>query len=171
MKHTDRNGEAIDLPVVLEEHKKWHEGAGGERAHLRGAYLRGANLSSAYLRGADLRGANLTSADLSSANLRGADLTSADLSSAYLRGANLSSADLRSAAGILVVGPIDGWLMYAIRHEDGPCIKAGCRWFITEADAREHWNAGHAAGPEHSAKGIAGVDALLALAKAHGWPV
>jgi len=56
-------------------------------ADLRGAYLRGADLTGAdprdaYLRGADLRGADLTDADL-----RGADLTGADLTDADLRGA------------------------------------------------------------------------------------
>ena len=41
------------------------------------------------LRGADLRGANLTDADLRGANLRGADLRGTDLTDADLRGANI----------------------------------------------------------------------------------
>ena len=53
---------------LLEDHRKWLEGATGMRADLRGADLRGANL-----RGADLRGADLRGADLWGANLRGAD--------------------------------------------------------------------------------------------------
>jgi len=51
---------------------------------LRGADLRGANLTDADLRGADLRGANLRGANLRGADLRGANLTDADL-----RGANI----------------------------------------------------------------------------------
>ena len=47
------------LNVILENHKKWLEGNGGQRANLSDAYLRDANLC-----GADLRGANLSFADL-----------------------------------------------------------------------------------------------------------
>jgi hypothetical protein len=85
---------------------------------------------------------------------------------ACLTSADLSGADLSCAHGILAVGPCDGWMMYAVRHPDGPRIKAGCRWF-TVPEAREHWsNPDRAA---HNALMLAGVDALLALAKAHGW--
>ena len=49
------------------------------------------------LRGADLRGANLTDADLRGANLRGADLRGANLRGADLRGTDLTDADLRGA--------------------------------------------------------------------------
>ena len=62
---------------------------------LRGADLRGANLTDADLRGANLRGANLRGANLRGANLRGADLRGANLRGADLRGANLRGADLR----------------------------------------------------------------------------
>ena len=47
--------------------------------NLRGADLRGADLSNANLRGADLSNANLWGADLRGANLRDADLSGADL--------------------------------------------------------------------------------------------
>ncbi len=47
--------------------------------NLRGADLRGADLSNANLRGADLRGADLSNANLWGADLRGADLSGADL--------------------------------------------------------------------------------------------
>ncbi len=103
-----------ELDEILHAHKKWLESGGEEglRADLRGANLRGANLSYADLRGANLRGADLSyadlrGADLSSANLRGADLRganlryanlrNADLRNADLSGANLSSANLRGA--------------------------------------------------------------------------
>ncbi|MDR1563905.1 MAG: pentapeptide repeat-containing protein [Oscillospiraceae bacterium] len=87
-----------NLAEILEAHKKWLEAEySGSRANLRGADLRGADLSYANLRGADLRGADLRGADLSYADLRGADLRGADLSYADLRGADLSRADLRGA--------------------------------------------------------------------------
>ena len=56
---------------------------------LRGADLRGANLSDANLRGANLSDANLKGANLSDADLRGANLSGANLSDANLKGANL----------------------------------------------------------------------------------
>ena len=103
--------EASKLKEILEKHKMWFNGEeGGERADLRGAKLRGvdlseANLSEADLRGADLSGANLREAklriaDLSGANLRGGDLSEANLSGANLRGADLRGASLRGIYGI-----------------------------------------------------------------------
>ena len=101
--------------------------------NLRGAYLRGADLSGAHLRGADLRGAHLRSAnlygaDLRSANLYGADLSSADLRGADLRGAYLSGADLSGAdlSGADLSGayrasdPPVGWRVAAGRLERAP---------------------------------------------------
>ena len=151
-------------------------------AYFTGADLGGADLGEAYLRGADLTRADLTRADLREADLSGADFTGADLSGAYLsaadlreadfRGADLRGADLRGAYGVLAIGPIDTWIMYAVRFPDGPRIKAGCRWF-TVAEAREWWGEG---GEEkdtvsHGPRMLAGVDALTALARAHGWEV
>ena len=75
------------LKVILDNHKRWLDGKGGERADLR----------SADLRFADLRSADLSSANLSSADLRGADLSSANLSSA-----DLSTSLLNSAIGNMV---------------------------------------------------------------------
>ncbi|HBI5792201.1 hypothetical protein AWL00_12075 [Listeria monocytogenes] len=63
-----------ELDVVIEKHEKWLRDGYGERADLRGANLRHADL-----RRADLSGANLSYADLSYANLRRADLSYADL--------------------------------------------------------------------------------------------
>lgn len=48
-----------ELNVILENHKKWLQRIGGERANLSDANLRGANLCGANLRGADLCGADL----------------------------------------------------------------------------------------------------------------
>ena len=49
-----------ELQTILDKHKKWvFDEAGGERADLRGAYLREADLRGADLREADLRGAKI----------------------------------------------------------------------------------------------------------------
>ena len=72
------------------------------KAHLKGANLKGANLSEAYLEKANLREAylekaNLTEANLKKANLREANLSEAHLEKANLKGANLKKANLREA--------------------------------------------------------------------------
>ena len=69
-----------------------------EKAVEAHAYLRGANLRGANLSDANLRGANLSDANLSGANLRGAYLSGAYLSDANLSGAYLS--ELSSIWGI-----------------------------------------------------------------------
>ena len=84
--------EASKLKQVLDQHKLWLDGKGGERANLTGANLTGANLTHA-----NLYCANLTGADLTDANLYGANLKDADLRGANLLGANLYNADLRGA--------------------------------------------------------------------------
>ncbi|MHC5246663.1 pentapeptide repeat-containing protein [Listeria monocytogenes] len=68
-----------ELDVVIEKHEKWLRDGYGERADLRGANLRHADLRRADLSGANLRHADLRRADLSYANLRRADLSYADL--------------------------------------------------------------------------------------------
>ena len=60
-----------ELNVILENHKKWLERNGGERANLKGADLRDADLRDANLYGALLCGANLYGANLRGADLRG----------------------------------------------------------------------------------------------------
>jgi Uncharacterized low-complexity proteins len=65
---------------------------------LRGADLRGADLSKSSLLRADLRGADLSEASLSDADLRGADLRKAGLNGADLSKASLRQADLSGAA-------------------------------------------------------------------------
>ena len=94
--------EKKELQKVLDNHKKWLVGYGGQGADLQGADLRGADLRGADLQGADLRGAYLRGAylqdaDLQGADLRGADLRGADLQGADLRGAYLQDADLQGA--------------------------------------------------------------------------
>jgi glutathione S-transferase len=140
------------------------------RAHLSGAHLSGAHLSGADLYGADLTGAHLYGADLTGADLTGAHLSRADLYGAHLSRAHLSGADLTGATGIIRIGPIDGWEMYAVQRSGGPRIKAGCRWF-TVGEARGWWGKGGGPGntPEHGPRMLAGVEALVALARAHEW--
>ena len=65
-----------ELSTILENHRKWLLGDGGEQANLSDANLRYANLSGANLCGANLRGANLRYANLSDANLSDANLWS-----------------------------------------------------------------------------------------------
>ena len=79
----------IQLDRVLEFHRLWLAGEGGERADLSGSNLRDANLSGAYLYRANLQAADLTNAVFPRANLRSADLRSADLTGAFLYDANL----------------------------------------------------------------------------------
>ncbi len=91
-----------EMKDILEKHKKWLNGEGGEKADLRETDLSGADLQNVNLRYVDLRYANLTGADLSDANLQSAVLGYANLQSANLTGAdlryvNLQSADLRKA--------------------------------------------------------------------------
>lgn len=86
------------LDKILENHKLWLNGEGGECANLRGADLSGANLYNIDLRCADLNSADLNSADLRCANLRGVDLSGANLNSANLSGASLYNANLRGAS-------------------------------------------------------------------------
>ena len=81
-----------ELKKILDEHKLWLEGMGGQRADLSWADLRGADL-----RGVDISEANRIGANLSWANLSGANLRWADLHGADLRGADLYGADLRVA--------------------------------------------------------------------------
>ena len=101
-----------------------------QEADLRWADLRGADLRGADLRGADLRGANLQGAYLQEADLQEADLRWADLRGADLRGADLRGANLQGAEGIFQFGPVDtsGRICYAVKHENGWMINAGCFW-------------------------------------------
>jgi hypothetical protein len=89
----------------------------------------------------DLRGADLSAANLRWADLREANLSRADLRWADLRGANLYMANLSGAKGILAIGPggSRGDMLYAVAHDDGPRIMAGCFWG-TVAEFRDKAN-------------------------------
>ena len=95
-----------------------------------------------------------------------------------LRGADLRNADLRNAVGLtgfFQVGPIDSWWVSATIETNGWIFRAGCHRF-TEAEAREWWRPENlpawtkGSAPDHGARMLASVDALIALAKAHNWP-
>ena len=139
-------------------------------AHFSGANFSGANFFGANFSGANFSRANFSRADFSLANFYGADFSLANFYGADFSGASFYGANFFGAEGILHVGPVDGWDMYAVRWDDGPRIKAGCRWF-TVTEAREWWGKGGAPGnkPEHGPLMLAGLEALLALAKDHGW--
>lgn len=174
---------ATSLKEAAEEAVR--QGVSLARAHFPGAdfpgaNFPGANFSGANFFGAHFSGADFSLADFSRANFYGANFSGADFYKANFSRANFSGADFSLAnfyganffgvEGILHVGPVDGWDMYAVRWDDGPRIKAGCRWF-TVSEAREWWGKGGEPGnkPEHGPLMLAGLDALLAMAKAHGW--
>ena len=127
------------LQEIINNHKKWLGGKGGEKADLRGADLyradlyrvdlSDANLRGAELCGANLRGAELCGANLSDADLRGAELYSANLRGADLRGADLSGANLSGAylpVRIVQVGPIGSRHSYTTYNVDDDIVQCGC---------------------------------------------
>ena len=83
------------LAEILENHKKWLNGEGGERADLSGSNLSGSDLSGSNLIGSNLIGSNLSGSNLSGSNLRYSDLSGSDLSGSNLSGSDLSGSDLR----------------------------------------------------------------------------
>lgn len=94
------------LKEILDKHLLWIEGEeDGVRANLSGADLWGANLSGGDLSGGYLSKANLSKADLSGANLSG-------------------------AKKIMAFGPMPtiGRIIYAVRHDSGWMVQAGCFW-------------------------------------------
>ncbi len=141
-----------NLKEILDQHKLWLAGDGGEcanledenledenliGANLRYANLEGANLEGANLRGANLRGANLRGANLEGANLRGANLRGANLRGANLEGANLRAANLRAANFTGVIGnlreikslQIDNWPIAYTKN----ILSIGCKQFPIES--------------------------------------
>lgn len=86
-----------ELQDIIESHKKWLNGDGGERANLCGADLSDAILCNADLSCAIINAANLKYADLSGANLCYTNLCNTDLHNANLYGANLYGANLSGA--------------------------------------------------------------------------
>jgi len=86
----------MKLDKILNDHEKWLNNCGGDKADLSYTDLSSAGLNHANLRDANLRGADLSNADLRDIDLSYADLINADLNHANLRDANLINADLRS---------------------------------------------------------------------------
>ena len=82
------------LTQILEDHKKWLTGMGGERAELRRAALSGADMSGVSLVGARLREADLDGACLNRADFSGADLENARLDRASLMRARLVATNM-----------------------------------------------------------------------------
>lgn len=86
-----------ELQDIIESHKKWLNGYGGERANLCGADLSDTDLRNVNLHHALLIHANLCNADLSCAIINAANLSYADLSGANLCYTNLCNTDLHNA--------------------------------------------------------------------------
>ena len=103
-------------------------------------------------------------ADLTGAYLYGADLTGADLSGAVLTGAELSRAVLRHARGIASIGPVGRQrrIVYAVRHDDGPRIQAGCWWSGVD-DTIARIEADYSDDPAARDRYVAAVRAVAAL--------
>jgi hypothetical protein len=72
-------------------------GADMSGANMRGADMSGANMSEANMRGADMSDADMRGADMSGANMRGANMSEANMRDADMRGADMSGADMRGA--------------------------------------------------------------------------
>ena len=165
----------IDGTVAYESQSATSLKEAAEEAVRQGVSLAGAHFPLAHFSGANFPranfyGANFYKADFYKANFSLANFSGADFSRANFSGASFYGANFFGVEGILHVGPVDGWDMYAVRWDDGPRIKAGCRWF-TVTEARAWWGKGGESGnkPEHGPLMLAGLDALLAMAKAHGW--
>lgn len=127
------------LQEIIDNHKKWLRGNGGERADLHGADLLRARLDHTVLCGVDLHDANLYGADLRGADLRETNLRGANLYNADLQGANLNYADLRDAllccanlrgahlpVRIVQVGPIGSRQSYTVYNVDDDIVQCGC---------------------------------------------
>jgi len=114
----------MKIKEVLDRHKKWIDGKGGECGNLECADMQEFNFDSLDLQdinmnrsnlkfsrfvNANLKNANLSKvsfehADFENANLENADLSGADLSNANLKGANLKNANLNNARITNVIG-------------------------------------------------------------------
>ena len=86
-----------ELNKILDDHKKWLKGSGGNRADLSGMDLRGMDLRGVDLSSAKIRGTDLRETDLRETILYGADLTGAEVTGTYLSCTNLRRVDLRGA--------------------------------------------------------------------------
>jgi uncharacterized protein YjbI with pentapeptide repeats len=86
-----------ELDRLLTAHEDYVRGLGGKALRLRGADLRGCNLSSRNLSEADFSGATLTLASLFGSNLTQAKLCCANLQESDLQSAKFIKADLRGA--------------------------------------------------------------------------
>lgn len=98
-----------ELNQILEDHRRWMYGEGGNRADLSdvdlswmdlsGKVLRRAKLSHAKLIGTNLTDTDLTSAYLTDADLSNANLSWTTLSFSYLDGANLQGVRIMNTTG------------------------------------------------------------------------
>lgn len=113
---------------VLRLHGMWWRGEGdGVRADLRGAYLRGANLSEADLRGVDLRGARLPDFQIADGDLvawKKADSRIARLRIPYRARRTACLINRKCRAEFAVVDWIEGGVE-EVRSERGGIYRVG----------------------------------------------
>ena len=109
-------------------------------------------------------GTEAVRADLSGAFLYGADLRGAVMREADLYGAILRGADLSGTTGIASIGPVGrhGRIIYAVAHDEGPRIQAGC-WWGTVDDTIARIEADYANDPAARDRYIAAVRLAAAL--------
>lgn len=88
-----------------------------------------------------------------------------NLSRADLSTVDLSGADLSEARGGIY--RTDGYLFWIIQTDDGPHIRAGCRW-LSLPDARKHWQDTRGGTPLGD-ETMRILDFLESEAKAAGW--
>ena len=105
-------------------------------ADLKGANLKGINLSKADLKGAnlqdaDLTGANLSEADLQEANFWGAELNNANLSGTNLKRANLSWAELNGTK--MQSANLNGAILANTQLRKADLSGANFQWVESEA--------------------------------------
>ena len=113
-----------ELDAILEHHRLWLRGGGGELADLSGADLTGANLYGAVLYGANLSGANLSRANLYGANLYGANLNGTVLDPANEPDADVADFQMK---GCCVIGYRTRKAGHIDQYRDGRIYAAD--WF------------------------------------------
>ena len=133
------------------------------RSDMQGAYFAEAFFCDADLSSSNLKYACFNRAYLVGANLRGCDLTGVDFMNAYLDRADFHGAYFKRSSKLPlpakllgkakhICTDLRGYQVYAIRKEGGGhVVLAGCRFFFSLSQAREHWNLANYHGmPEHA---------------------
>ena len=96
-----------------------------------------------------------------------ADLTGADLTGAHLRGADGENLKLVGPSPVITLGFGHGWPLMLLNTDKGIRVVCGCRgpWEVKKAQA--HWKKHDDS--QRQKVVLPALEALLAIAKAHGW--